>query len=639
MFNSLKGVLSSLFLISTLFSANNSVKFIATFDNTLENHFHGLYNRILKDPSIANVYQDHENFYGKNGRSLKIVAHKEEKGWCGVWMHLFKTKDALEKKPIRLYDPVKNDYKYLSFMVKGAKGGELFTIGAADEKRVKAEDPIHIGLITDFIKKGVTKKWQEVVIPFDSIDIDLTTFGLILFDFTETGDYTVYIDNICFKKNRTDKVVHKNKRYKKKKIKKSMSNAMWVWLVKDILLNKKKQDELLDFCKKRDIKELFFQLINKFEGKKEQGDFKGKIFYKEEYKQFIRNCHKRKIKVHVLDGYPDWVMRERHHEPLALCQAVCDYNKEVKPEERFDGIHLDNEPYLMIAFKSTFRKRIYKEYIELNDKLTKLIHNQSDMVFGIDIPFFLEQPFEKTGEIELIDYKGKKQPTSYHLLDIVDNIGIMGYRDFAYGADGAVYHCRDEINYAEKLKKPVYVGVEIFKYPLITVYLIAGYPHKEFNKRLRKEAKEYAFISRIDGFRIQTFDDGHNVHIGIEIPPHIKDKERINKTIKKLAKRFGINEYEKKSHKVELSLENAQYGIPADVEWENFQPMEWRFNKTKEYYRGFQAILIMLPKITYAEESLDYLNEELKWINYEFSDKKSFHGFAIHYYDIYKKLK
>ncbi|MBU1077012.1 MAG: hypothetical protein KKH98_06960 [Spirochaetes bacterium] len=638
----MKTLLSLIFLFGLspclLFSADN-IKMIASFDGSLENTFQGLYNRVLKVPSIANAYQDPDVFYGKAGRSLKIKAHREEEGWCGIWMHLFRTKDELEKKPIKFYDPTAEGYKYLSFMVKGKKGGELFQVGAADKKRVESEDPLLIGLITDYLKKGITRDWQEVVIPFDMIDIDLTTFGLLLFDFTEPGDHTVYIDNICFKSAKNDKLNYSGKPFRNKSNIKKVQNAMWVWLVNDILFKENGARDLFAFCKKRNINELFLQLLYEFKGKKKDNSFTCIVKQKDAFRKFLKEAHGKKIKVHVLDGYPDWVMRERHHEPLALAQAVCDYNKEVEPIERFDGIHLDNEPYLMIAFKSPFRKRIYREYIELNDKLTELIHKNSDMVFGIDIPFFLEQPFETTGEIELIEYKGKKQATSYHLLDIVDNIGIMGYRDFAYGADGAIYHCRDEINYAEKVNKPVYIGVEVFKYPLITVYLIAGFPKKEFYRRLQKEASDMAFISRIEDFRIQTFDDGHNVHIGIEVPENYKDMEKVKNSVRKLAGRFGINEYKKKSTIIDESLENAEFGIPKDVEWENFIPMEYRYEDSREFYRGFKATLIMLPKITYAEESLKYLNEELKWIQYEFSDKRSFYGFAIHYYDVFRKMK
>lgn len=82
-----------------------------------------------------------------------------------------------------------------------------------------------------------------------------------------------------------------------------------------------------------------------------------------------------------------------------------------------------------------------------------------------------------------------------------------------------------------------------------------------------------------------------------------------------------------------------EFSISSDIEWENNEPMEWKFDNKKELYRGFKSSLVMLPKITFADESLSYLNNELSAVQYEFSDKASFYGFAIHYYDEYKKLK
>ncbi|MBN1897225.1 MAG: hypothetical protein JW827_00470 [Spirochaetes bacterium] len=625
-----------LFFIQTMLFTEG-YKIIATFDLDQNNQFGGLFNRVLSQPSYANAYLDQDVFYGRDGRSLKIQAHKEDEGYCGIWMHLFRTKDLLEKKKLKFYDPIRDNKKYLSFFVKGQKGKEIFEIKVADKKRLEAEDPISAGMVNDFLKKGVTTQWQEVIIPLAEMNIDLSTFSLILFDFIETGDYTVYIDNICFKTSREQEINIKTSNYKKKKIK-DVKRAMWVWLVNEILFHKDKQDELIAFCKNKNIDELFFQVLYRFTGKKGK-DFSCEIINEKEHKEFIKKATSHNIKIHALDGYPDWVMRERHHEPMALCQAVVEYNKKAQPAERFYGVHLDNEPYLMIAFKSPLKRKIYQEYIEVNAKLQKIVDQDPNLVFGIDIPFFLEEPDEKSGKTELMKYRGRIKPTSFHLLDIVDNVGIMAYRDFAYGADGVIYHAADEIDYADKINKPVYIGLELFKYPLISVYFIAGLSRKEFYQALKTSAKDYAFISRLDGFRIQTFDDGHNVHIGIEIPQDFKDQEKIEQTLRKIGKRFGVNEYKRADKKIERSLENAEFGISADVEYKNFEPMEWSYNDSGEKYRGFKAILIMLPKITFAEESLSYFENELKWIRQEFSDKRSFYGFAIHYYDVYKRMK
>lgn len=538
-----------LFLNLFVSASQNDVKFIATFDDSLTNYLGGLYNRIEKDHSYANAYQTPDVFYGNNGRSLKIIAHKAEDGYCGVWMHLFRTLDQLEKKKITFYNPETAGYKYLSFMVKGEKGNEVFKIGVADEERIKSEDTVKIGYVSDYLKNGITTKWKEVVIPLDDMGIDVSTFGLINFDFTELGDYTVYIDNICFKKEKDKRPVFDNPNYIRKSLKTNLTNAMWVWRAEDILFNDKNQDELFQFCKQRNVKELFFQILYEFTGSKDKNNFTCTMQHQDAFRKFISNATKQKVRIHALEGYPDWVMEERHYEPIAFCKAICEYNKNSAPDERFYGIHLDNEPYLMIGFKnSALRPKIYKEYIELNEKLNKLIKENSSMVFGIDIPFFFDEPDETSGTIQMVEYNGKLKPTSEHLLDIVDNVGIMGYRTFAYGADGMIIHDQGEIDYAAKMGKKVYVGIETFKYQQIPVEFIAGYPINEFYQRLEKEAKDFAFISRINGFRIQTLDDGKDIHVGIEVPETVKNMKKVNDTLRQLGEKFGKNEYQKRIH-------------------------------------------------------------------------------------------
>lgn len=626
-------------LYSPFCSADDNCRLIMDFDLSMQNEMGGYYNRIVKEPSRISVYQDRSSFFGKSGRSLKIVADKREEGWCGIWMHLFNTMDELGKKEVRFYDPVKEGYRYLSFMVRGEKGRENFFIGVADRERMKAEDSVRAGAVSDFLKTGITRQWQEVLIPLEDLGIDLAEFGLINFDFSEMGKQTVYIDSVCFKKKKEKCRLPERTVPRVQRPATDITNAMWVWLAEDILFNDKNQKELLDFCAERSVRELFFQILYEFGKKEKKGRVACRLLHPGAFQKFIANASRKNIRVHALEGYPDWVMRERHEEPLAFCRAVCDYNKSSRPEERFYGIHLDNEPYLMIAYKSPLRARILKEYIELNDKLMRLVRENSSMVFGIDIPFFFDQPDELSGEMTGVPYRGKTKPASEHLLDIVDNVGIMAYRDFAFGADGMIFHSRGEMEYAEKKGKKVFVGIETFKYPLIPVEFIAGTPRKEFYRRLESEARDFAFISRLNGFRIQTFDDGKNVHVGIEVPENMKESPKVRETLLELGRRFGVNEVKKKEKRVDDLLESVEFGISQDVEWQNCEPMESKSLAAKELYRGFRSFLIMLPKITFAEESLADLETEMEAVRKEFILKKSFYGFAIHYYDEYKKLK
>ncbi len=57
-------------------------------------------------------------------------------------------------------------------------------------------------------------------------------------------------------------------------------------------------------------------------------------------------------------------------------------------------------------------------------------------------------------------YKSQTKPLNQHVQDIVDQVVIMDYRDFAVGNDGIIYHAEDEVAYANAIGKSIIIGVE-----------------------------------------------------------------------------------------------------------------------------------------------------------------------------------
>jgi len=50
-----------------------------------------------------------------------------------------------------------------------------------------------------------------------------------------------------------------------------------------------------------------------------------------------------------------------------VVDAVIVFNRESPAEQRFDGIHFDNEPYLLLGWKDRLRReQILREFLELN---------------------------------------------------------------------------------------------------------------------------------------------------------------------------------------------------------------------------------------------------------------------------------
>lgn len=144
-----------------------------------------------KDPSKIKLEWTTQGAY--QGTALKVSYQKDEFGWCGVYTQLTKKSRYFDISPFRT----------LSFMVKGAKGGELFEIKMADERWSKKQDAIKGGAVGEFLKGGVSTSWQEVNIPLDYFgDLDFEGIASLVFNFNQEGEGTVYFDNITLKKKK-----------------------------------------------------------------------------------------------------------------------------------------------------------------------------------------------------------------------------------------------------------------------------------------------------------------------------------------------------------------------------------------------------------------------------------------------------
>jgi hypothetical protein len=156
----------------------------------------------VRPPSRTSIQLVPEERRGEDGRSMKISYKKEDAGFCGVWFHLFD--DKAKGSDRKLLDVSKDPY--LSFWVKGAKGGEDFEIQLADLEWLNKDDSRSAGLATTYLKGPITTEWQEVVVPVADFLLDSNELATFTLNFTAKGEGVVYIDDINFKKTKTTSV-------------------------------------------------------------------------------------------------------------------------------------------------------------------------------------------------------------------------------------------------------------------------------------------------------------------------------------------------------------------------------------------------------------------------------------------------
>ncbi len=557
---------------------------------------------------------------------MKIAYDKQNDGFCGVWFHLFDDENiSLKNKFLDI-----SKYRYLSFWVKGQKGGENFSIQMADPSWLQREDSKSSGYATNYLPSGITTDWQEIVVPYKDFNLYNTHASCLVLNFTIAGQGTVYIDDINFKSSQNTRVPTSLQTAKTKIKRKPPAKAMWVWDIHSLLKDKHYQDNFFSFCDTKAVTELFLQIPYKFENDLTK-DVQCIIQQSMNLRSFIKRASSKKMLIHALDGYPEFVLREHHPRVLAQVRAIIDFNKKSSENEQFYGIHLDNEPYQLLGFEGPASRQILKQYLELNEKvMTLLKKRKSSIVYGVDIPFWFDESFNDDGTPTYsLEFNGKVQDVSKHIIDIVDNVGIMDYRNFAGGADGIIRHGLGELDYAEKVGKQIYIGVETFRYKPTTVSFILAASDQE---------SKMPITSRFENFPVRVIKSDRLKLIGLAKPLDLENSDVFDAGLIKAHEQFGLNQTELIKNK-EKYKSTVLETISADDRYDGVDFFNLSASENQESYPiGFDTTEIMLEKITFAGRSIEHLEDVLNEAAYIFEDYQYFRGFAIHFYETYKAM-
>ena len=622
-------VLVLLISLVTITFASDDVLTIWRMDGDIFNEVGGGYNQFAKSPSKATLHAVNDVYRGSGGRSLRIDYDKQPDGFCGAWVHLFDFETPANE---RVFVDTEM-YPYVSFWVKGAKGGEQFNVQMADPEWLAMEDSVSAGPVEAYLPDGVTTEWQEVVVPFDDFGLSEYKAAVFTLNFTEQGSGSVYIDDLTFKKTPDAEVAFTDApKYEDQEINPDLVRVMWVWHTKTIAPDPEQVKELIDFSNAHKINEFFLQVVYHFDT-----DDDGKTIVviedQEHLENLIKECTKNGIKIHALDGYPEFALTEFHHKPLAFVQAIIDYNNTVDKDAQFYGVHLDNEPYQIMGFDGPARESILTQYLELNQKIMDLIKSEgSDMVYGPDIPMWWDEAVPPT----VATFNGVRKDVAKHTIDIVDNVGIMDYRDFAGGVDGIVKHGQGEIDYADKVGKKVYIGVETFKYVPMDIVFVYGPPEDVWQQALADDENMF-YTSTVKDFKVRAISSGGRRYLGIARPENMKDPKVFDEALIELYNRFGATTGGREADLFDISLDAAN-AIQTNPEYEGFEEFTIKDDDGNVKAMGFKTTEYMLGKITFAEESKAELEEVFKEVAEAYADNPSFIGFAIHFYKTYRDL-
>lgn len=642
------------------------------FETPVQNALAGYRNPFQAAPSSCTARRLPEAAHGTQGRGLRLSANREVRGFCGYWLHLF---DFKSREP-QFFDATR--FSYLSFWVRGERGGERFAVKLADRTWAMKEDSVSVGDANVLLPGGVTTDWQRVTVPLGADRrLNWSELAGLTFDFDIPGKYVLHVDDIYFHQSPEDRAPTCSEAEAQRSQSPSPPRAMWIWNTEPLLGDAAQRKQLWGFCDQHRINTLWIQLL--YESRPKSGKSGGGVNNHEtlttprrlqdeaQWRSLLREAHQHGVKVHGLDGLPEYALREFHSIPLSIVDCVIAFNQQQPEEARFDGVHFDNEPHLLIGWHEPERREeILREFLELNASCQLRCDNHPEFEFGIDIPFWWQYYDEQSHEpIGVVSYDGKRQAADRHCIDMLDNVGVMNYRDTADGADGMIAHGRDLLRYADEANRAkLYLGVETFAYQPTEVWFLLGPPREQFLAALDGPAGPLARRSRLNQQRLRLFDDGRHMHVGIELPINADDaaRQEAARVLTRLAPYFADRTAAEVSSGARADFNNVGNGVSSDEKPLSFllnrlnRDPEWRSarafpirvppddsaaNSGEPPVRSLPGVVaesVMMSKITFADDTPEEMFSQIGEADEFFARHRKYAGIAIHYYETFRRL-
>ncbi|MDB6006071.1 MAG: hypothetical protein JWR15_3058 [Prosthecobacter sp.] len=240
----------------------------------------------------------------------------------------------------------------------------------------------------------------------------------------------------------------------------SEMRGMWVYKADEIASSAEASDQLFDFCAKRHITDLFWQVhFAKLD------DGRRILKNAEPTHAFLQRAHARSLRIHALFGDPSHTLRAKHGIVFASADGVMAFNRDGPAAASFDGLHPDIEPHGLPQWKKADLKQkcdLLSQFVEVHHQTATRVHAaDAKLVYGADIVFWLDKTSPEGQPVYPVTYQGVSKDAAKHLLDVVDQVAIMSYRDTAEGQNGIVALVAKTMAYADTSKSKVFVGAKM----------------------------------------------------------------------------------------------------------------------------------------------------------------------------------
>ncbi|NUU78855.1 hypothetical protein [Paenibacillus xylanilyticus] len=168
------------------------------------------------------------------------------------------------------------------------------------------------------------------------------------------------------------------------------------------------------------------------------------------YRSFVKRARAQGIEIHAMGGHPIWGRTENRPRIERLINYVKNYNAEVEPDERFQGIHLDIEPYTLPEWNSD-RDALLAEWSANIAFFQEETKKDSSLETSADLAVWLDT----------FPLPGEDMSVSEFMIRTLDHVSLMAFRNKAEGSNGIAAVVSQEMEIADRLGKPLLISVEM----------------------------------------------------------------------------------------------------------------------------------------------------------------------------------
>ena len=310
------------------------------------------------------------------------------------------------------------------------------------------------------------------------------------------------------------------------------------------------------------------------------------------------------------------------------------FSRTAADRDGFDGLHFDIEPHGLYRWRfPEARERMAAGLVEVALESSKRLR-AAGLRFGVALPFWLQVEDEQTGEpIGVVTWEKTRQSAAYHLIDRLDYVAIMSYRDRTTGPNGVVAIAGDLLAHAAAPGRArVYLGLETAA-DSERVWFVTGEARERTLAKMRVRGEDPDELEPIDGFRRSIADDGTRLHLGLRIPAAVElDAPALLGAMRQLADAYGTPQADPPARETAAALSLALGTLDKSGDWRGLvaAPIPGEDGRR---WSGFRGVGITPPTITFGGQAPGDLRREIAAAEPLVAGQPAFAGFALHDYE------